>query len=85
VRDEFSHFVELVEAGESIRITRDGRTVALLIPDAGFMTGRAAAELFRGYVPDSLDRAAADVWQNRLRIWTAKASLRWIIDSGLHN
>lgn len=60
IRDEFSRYLRLVETGESIRITKDGRPIARLIPDTDFMSGRAAAELFRAYAPDDVDKAAAD-------------------------
>jgi antitoxin (DNA-binding transcriptional repressor) of toxin-antitoxin stability system len=49
----------MVEDGESICITKHGRPVARLVPDRGFMSGKEAADLFRGYKADALDKAAA--------------------------
>ena len=57
---QFGQYLTLVEAGQSIRITKHGRPVARLVPDRGFMSGKEAAALFRTYRPDKLDRAAAD-------------------------
>jgi len=57
---EFGRFLSLVEAGQSIRITKHGRSVARLVPDRDFMAGKEAAALFGGYKADKLDRAAAD-------------------------
>ncbi len=59
VAREFGQYLSLVEAGESVRITKHGRAVARLVPDNGFMPGKRAAALFRGYRPGKLDRAAA--------------------------
>ena len=57
---KFGHFLSLVESGQSIRITKHGRSVARLVPDRDFMSGKEAADLFRTYRPGKLDRAAAD-------------------------
>lgn len=52
----FSALLAAVEAGESIAITRHGRVVARLVPDAP----RAAAEIFRPFWPaaDEIDLVA---------------------------
>ena len=57
---QFGQFLSLVEAGQSIRITKHGRAVARLVPDHDFMSGKEAAALFRTHKADKLDRAAAD-------------------------
>ena len=56
---QFGQYLSMVEAGQSIRITKRGRPVARLVPDRAFMSGEEAARLFRGYRPDALDSAAA--------------------------
>lgn len=56
---QFGQFLSLVEAGQSIRITKHGRAVARLVPDRDFMSGKEAAELFRTHKADRLDRATA--------------------------
>ena len=55
----FGQFLSLVEAGQSIRITKHGRSVARLVPDRGFMSGKEAADLFRTHKAGKLDRATA--------------------------
>ena len=55
----FGQFLSLVEAGQSVRITKHGRSVARLVPDRDFMSGREAADLFRSHKADKLDRATA--------------------------
>ena len=57
---QFGQFLSLVEAGQSIRITKHGRPVARLVPDRDFMSGKEAASLFRTHKADKFDRAAAD-------------------------
>lgn len=57
---QFGQFLSMVEGGQSIRITKHGRSVARLVPDHGFMSGREAAELFRTHKAGKLDRATAD-------------------------
>ena len=57
---KFGQYLDLVEAGQSIRITKRGRPVARLVPDRGFMSGKEAAELFRGYKADAREKAAAE-------------------------
>ena len=50
------HFAELlvqVERGETIRIHKQGRTVARMVPDFDFMPGRQAAALFKGHRADT--------------------------------
>ncbi len=57
---QFGRYLRMVEAGQSVRITKHGRPVARLVPDQGFMSGGEAAGLFRGYEADALDRDAAE-------------------------
>lgn len=54
----FSEFLAKVEHGEIVRIRREGRTVARMVPDCDFMPGPQAAELFRGHRADA-DTATA--------------------------
>ena len=56
---QFGKFLSLVEAGQSVRITKHGRSVARLVPDRDFMSGKEAADLFRGHRPDKLDHGTA--------------------------
>ncbi len=56
---QFGQFLSLVEAGQSVRITKHGRSVARLAPDRDFMSGKQAAGLFRAHPPDKLNRATA--------------------------
>ena len=56
---QFHHYLSLAEHGESVRIRKHGRSVARLVPDTDFMSGKQAAELFRSHKADKLDRAAA--------------------------
>ncbi len=60
----FAEFLAKVEAGETIRITDQGRLVARMTPDCDFMPGTQAAELFRGHRADA---EAADAITNQLR------------------
>lgn len=64
---QFGQYLSLVEAGQSVRITKHGRTVARLVPDRGFMSGQDAAEIFRGHKAGKLDRAAADSISDQIR------------------
>jgi antitoxin (DNA-binding transcriptional repressor) of toxin-antitoxin stability system len=56
---QFRHYLSLAEHGESVRIRKHGRSVARLVPDADFMSGKQAADLFRSHKADKLDRATA--------------------------
>jgi len=58
----------MVEGGQSIRITKHGRSVARLVPDPGFMSGSEAAELFRTHKAGKLDRATADAIAEQLHL-----------------
>ena len=49
----FSEFLAKVEHGEIIRIRKQGRTVARMVPDCDFMPGQQAADLFRGHRADA--------------------------------
>jgi hypothetical protein len=41
-----------VERGETIRIQKQGRVVARMVPDCDFMPGPQAAALFKGHCAD---------------------------------
>jgi prevent-host-death family protein len=56
---QFGQFLSLVEAGQSVRIIKHGRSVARLVPDRDFMSGKQAAELFRDHQPDKPNHATA--------------------------
>ena len=64
---KFGQYLDMVEAGQCIRITKRGRPVARLVPDRDFMSGKEAAELFRGYEADALDKAAAEEIARNIR------------------
>jgi prevent-host-death family protein len=49
---KFGQYLDMVEAGQGIRITKRGRPVARLAPDRDFMSGREAAELFWTHAED---------------------------------
>lgn len=49
----FHEFLGRVEHGETVLIRKHGRTVARMIPDTGFMSGRSAAALFRSHAADT--------------------------------
>jgi antitoxin (DNA-binding transcriptional repressor) of toxin-antitoxin stability system len=49
---DFHGFLGKVEHGETVLIRKHGRTVARLIPDSEFMSGRAAADLSRSHRGD---------------------------------
>ena len=61
--ENFHHYLDLVEHGQTIRISKKGRTVARMVPDCDFMPGRQAAELFRSHRPDpeAADAVAAEL------------------------
>lgn len=56
---KFGRYLSMIEAGQSIRITKHGRPVARLVPDPGFMSGKEFAQLFAGYSADAVDKAVA--------------------------
>lgn len=60
----FSEFLMKVERGETIRIRKEGRTIARMVPDCDFMPGWQAADLFRGH---GADTATADAITSELR------------------
>ena len=64
---KFGQYLDMVEAGQSIRISRRGRPVARLVPERDFMSGKEAAELFRGYRADARDKAAAEEIARNIR------------------
>ncbi len=49
----FSELLAKVEHGETIRIHKQGRTVARMVPDCDFIPGQQAADLFKGHRPDA--------------------------------
>jgi prevent-host-death family protein len=59
----FHEFLGKVEHGETVMISKHGRTVARMVPDAGFMSGQRAADLFRSHVgdPGTADAIAAEL------------------------
>ena len=65
------HFAELlvqVERGETIRIHKQGRTVARMVPDCDFMPGRQAAALFKGHRADTETANAIAAELNKLEL-----------------
>ncbi|MBI5386370.1 MAG: hypothetical protein HZA90_17000 [Verrucomicrobia bacterium] len=61
--ENFLHYLDLVEHGQTIQIRKQGRTVARMVPDCDFMPGRQAADLFRSHRPDpeAADAVAAEL------------------------
>jgi prevent-host-death family protein len=57
----FHDFLGKVQHGETVIVSKHGKTVARLIPDAGFMPGKRAAALFRSYKATEADRQAAEI------------------------
>ncbi|MHC1762748.1 MAG: type II toxin-antitoxin system Phd/YefM family antitoxin [Verrucomicrobiia bacterium] len=56
---QFGRYLGMIEAGQSIRITKHGRPVARLVPDPGFMSGKEFAQVFASYRADAVDKATA--------------------------
>ncbi|GDY18909.1 hypothetical protein LBMAG56_02540 [Verrucomicrobiota bacterium] len=54
----FSEFLAKVELGESVRIRKQGRAVARMVPDCDFMPGPQAADLFKGHRADAATATA---------------------------
>jgi antitoxin (DNA-binding transcriptional repressor) of toxin-antitoxin stability system len=53
-------YLDKVQRGETVQIHRNGKAIARLVPDSGFMPASKAADLFRSYKATKLDREAAD-------------------------
>ena len=64
---QLHEFLGRVEHGETVRIRKHGRTVARLVPDCEFMSGKRAAELFRNHKATAQDKAAADAIEYEIR------------------
>ena len=58
--NEFQRLLNKVERGETVRIQKQGRVLARIVPHCDFMSGEAAARLFEGYEATALDKAAGD-------------------------
>jgi antitoxin (DNA-binding transcriptional repressor) of toxin-antitoxin stability system len=63
---QFRHYLSLAEHGECVRIQKHGRSVARLVPDSDFMSGKQAADLFRSHKADKLERAAAQAIETEI-------------------
>lgn len=64
---EFHEFLDRVEHGETVRIRKDGRAVARLVPDYEFITGQRAADVFRPHKADDQDKATASAIAAEIR------------------
>jgi antitoxin (DNA-binding transcriptional repressor) of toxin-antitoxin stability system len=64
---QFHDYLVRVEHGETVRVRKDGRAVARLVPDCEFMSGARAADLFRSHKADAEDKAAADAIAAEIR------------------
>ncbi len=73
VARQFGQFLNLAEAGQSIRITKHGRHVARLVPDRDFMPGKEAAAFFAGHKADGLDRQAANEIEKNIAVFKKHA------------
>ncbi len=69
-------FLAKVEHGETVIIRKHGRTVARMVPDTGFMTGKEAVALFRSYRATQLDKQAADAIEANIRAMDAQTEQR---------
>ena len=63
VARNFHMFLGKVEHGETVVIRKHGRAVARMVPDAEFMSGQKAADLFRSHKGDAetADAVAAEI------------------------
>jgi antitoxin (DNA-binding transcriptional repressor) of toxin-antitoxin stability system len=59
----FHDFLGKVEHGETVIIRKHGQTVARMVPDTGFMSGKAAADIFRSHKgdPETADAITAEI------------------------
>ena len=64
--ENFLHYLDLVERGQTVQIRKRGRVVARMVPDCDFMAGRQAADLFRSHRPDPEAAAAVAAALRRL-------------------
>ena len=63
----FHEFLDKAQHGETVLIRKHGRAVARLVPDADFMDGKRAANLFRSYKAAVADKRAADAIEAQIR------------------
>jgi hypothetical protein len=65
--NSFHRLLELVERGETVRITKHGRIRAKIVRDVDFMDGKEFAKIFKNYKATELDKAAADEIEKNIR------------------
>lgn len=74
IAKEFHEFLDRVEHGETVRIRKDGRAVARLVPDFEFIPGRRAADLFRLHKADVWDKEAGNAIAAEIRRLDAESN-----------
>jgi hypothetical protein len=65
--NSFHRLLELVERGETVRITKHGRVRAKIVRDVDFMDGKEFAKIFKNYKATELDKAAADEIEKNIK------------------
>jgi hypothetical protein len=65
--NSFHRLLELVERGETVRITKHGRVRAKIVRDVDFMDGKEFARIFKNYKVTDLDKAAADEIEKNIK------------------
>jgi prevent-host-death family protein len=63
----FHEFLDKAQHGETVLISKHGKAIARLVPDADFMDGKRAANLFRSYKALDADKRAADAIEAQIR------------------
>lgn len=63
----FHEFLDKAQHGETVLIRKHGKAVARLVPDADFMNGKRAANLFRSYKAIEADKGTADAIEAQIR------------------
>lgn len=66
--NSFHRLLELVERGETVRITKHGRIRAKIVRDVDFMSGEEVAKIFKNYKATELDKAAADEIEKNIKM-----------------
>jgi prevent-host-death family protein len=66
--NSFHRLLELVERGETVRITKHGRVRAKIVRDVDSMSGREFAKIFKNYQNTQLDKAAADEIEKNIKM-----------------
>ena len=60
-------YLDRVQRGETVKILRNGKAIARLVPDSGFMDGKQAAAIFASYKATAADKRAAEAVREEIR------------------